>query len=154
MELKIFVDRLKDGQEEKISAEIPSDFLAIDESELHLTSPVFIKGNAYLASDHLILKLDVKTKISIPCSVCNQPTEVSIHLPDFYHTEPIQDISGSVLDFTDLVREDILLLVPQFVECNQGKCPERGEIKKYLKPTENGQSHTAKEHVHFPFSNL
>lgn len=154
MELKIFIDRLKDGHIEKFSGELSTDFLQIKEEELTFTAPITLKGEAYLAIDHLILRLHIETKLSMPCSICNHPTELKVNVPDFYHAAPLSEIRSSIFDYTEALREDILLQVPQFIECNNNKCPERENIKVYLK-TEKEPGQTPKaSHVHFPFSDL
>jgi uncharacterized metal-binding protein YceD (DUF177 family) len=101
----------------------------------------------------LILKIKIQTKAMMPCSICNELTEIDIDIPDFYHTEPVQDIPGSVLDYSDIIREDILLEIPQFCEC-QGKCPERENVKKYFKDSNKQEKVSAVKNVHFPFSEL
>lgn len=154
MELKIFVDRLKDGHIEKLTQEIPSDFLGVQEDDLSFIAPITLKGESYLASDHLIIKLHIETKISMPCSICNQPTELHIVVPDFYHAEPMENIRSSVFDYSELLREDILLQVPQFTECNKGNCPERDSIKGFLKKEKTQEAKAKTSPMHFPFSDL
>lgn len=154
MELKVYIDRLKEGSAEKFTGQVPSSFLDLGDRELVCTSPITLKGEAYLASDHLIIKLDIKTSFMMPCLVCNEMTHIDVHVPDFTHAEPLSSIPGSIFDISDLIREDILVQLPQFIECNGGSCPEREEIKKYLKQKkEEGKSKEAAQ-VHFPFSNL
>ena len=154
MELKIFVDRLKEGSIEKLEGEVPPDFLEVGDQDLKCTSPVKLKGQAYIATDHLLIQLHIETKISMPCSICNEPTEIKINIPDFTQVEPLSEIPSSVFDYTDLVREDILLSLPQFTECHDGKCPERDLIKNYLKKEEKAKKPASEEAVHFPFSDL
>jgi uncharacterized metal-binding protein YceD (DUF177 family) len=154
MELKIFIDRLRDGHIEKFSFKAPSAFLDLNEKDLSCSAPIDIDGEAYIATDHLILKLDLSTTISMPCSICNEPTEIKLHVPDFYHAEPLQEIKGAVFDYTECLREDILIQVPQFTECHGGKCPERENIKNFLKKEIPSANSTPSSHVHFPFSNL
>lgn len=154
MELKIFIDRLKDGHIEKFKLEVPCDFLGIQEDDLSFIAPVTLKGESYLASDHLILKLHIETKISMPCSVCNEPTELPIVIADFTHAEPLENIRSSVFDYTEALREDILLQVPQFTECNRGNCPQRDSIKGFLKAEKAAEAKKSPGPMHFPFSDL
>lgn len=154
MELKVYIDRLKEGAIEKFSGDIPSSFLDLIDKDLVCDHPVHVKGDAYLANDHLIVNLELKATVKIPCSICNQMTEISLHVPDFTHAEPISLIKGSIFDLSELIREDILIQIPQFVECNQGNCPERETIKKFLKKKkEDGTSKEATQ-VYYPFSDL
>jgi len=154
VELKIFIDRLKDGQIEKFKLEVPCDFLGIQEDDLSFIAPVTLKGESYLASDHLILKLHVETKILMPCSICNEPTKLPIVIADFTQAEPIENIRSSVYDYTEALREEILLQVPQFTECNEGNCPQRDSMKKFLKAEKAPEAKQNPSPVHFPFSDL
>lgn len=149
MELKIYTDRLKDEQAEKFAGQVSADFLEIQEEDLTFSSPVSIRGEAYLASDHLIVRFHIETTATLPCSICNSTVEVPICLPDFMHTEPVSEIKSCVFDLVPLLREDILLQVPQFTECNGGHCPERDTMKKFTKAPSS-----EKEDAYFPFANL
>lgn len=143
MELVIYVDRLADGEVEKFEGTISSAFLGTDPG---FQDTVSLSGEAYVAQDHLILKLQAKTAAKLPCSICNELTEVPLELTDFYHAEPLESI-GSSFDFSNLLREDLLLQLPQFAEC-EGNCPEREKLKKFLnKPATVDSSQ-------FPFSSL
>lgn len=147
MELKIYVDRLKEGQKETFKGKISSDFMP-KEQELFFEKEMTLSGEAYIAGDHLMIKLNAKILAFIPCCICNKPTEVPLILSDFYHAEPIEEIPAAIFDFSELLRTDLLLQLPKFIEC-QGKCPERDTIKKYLK-----QETTQKDNINFPFSML
>ncbi len=146
--LKIYVDRLKSGDTESIDEKVTPDFLEA-EKELSFPAEVTISGRAYLANDHLILQLKIKTKARLPCSMCNQTLETSLEVPDFYLTVDLTDLPSAIYDYTDEVRSALLLKVPQFTECNEGSCPNRPDINKYFKSpskTDDGN--------HYPFSTL
>jgi uncharacterized metal-binding protein YceD (DUF177 family) len=149
MELVIYVDRLKEGQTETFSGDISSDFLGDDPS---FQDNVKVSGQAYIAGDHLILKLQAETAAWLPCSICNQPTLVSSTLVDFYHAQPLEDVS-SIFDFSSLLREDLLLQLPFFAEC-EGNCPERESLKKFLKTPSESSPDGSVFNVQFPFADL
>ena len=142
--LEIYVNRLGEEKVELIDVEMPPELLDVDEKDLQLENPAKVKGKAYLANDHLVLNLDVRTIAIVPCTICNDPVEVAITLDDFYYTEKLSDIKGATFDATGPIREAILLEVPQFVECGGKSCPRRAELAKYL---------TQKE-AQFPFAEL
>lgn len=133
---KIFVYRLRDGQQEKITERLSPDFLEVSESSLSFISPVEIKGTATLADDVLVLELAVETEAVMPCAVCNQNTSVKISIPHFCYTESLSDIKGSVFNYKNALREGILLEVPFTAECNGGDCPERADLAQYLSQKE------------------
>lgn len=149
---KIYIDRLHDGRETQIHEEFDSDFLEIREKDLTFQNNVKVDGTAYLADDQLIIHWSISAGALIPCSICNQSVPVEIKLTNLYSNVPLSEIKGAVYNFKQLLREIILLEVPSFTECNQGRCPKRKEFAKYLKDT---SSTIAKEEDgHRPFADL
>lgn len=150
-ELHVYIDRLKTGQTERISESISSDFLEIDEQDLTFDKIFKIEAEAYLANDHLIIRFTLDINAFIPCSICNAMTKNSLKLDSTCFSIALSEIKGTVFDFTDEIRSTILNLTPSFSECNQGNCPDRPFLKKYLKsPTKDGSSKT--KDVYFPFA--
>ncbi|MCP5505656.1 MAG: hypothetical protein H7A38_02100 [Chlamydiales bacterium] len=141
--LKIYVDRLIDGQTEVIEETVSPDLLEVKEQDLQFVKPIRMSGKAYLAEDHLIIQLRIETEATMPCLICNTSIQKEIHVSAFYHTEEVANIKGHIYDYTEPMREAILLEVPYSVEC-MGNCPTRGELKSYL---DNGESR-------FPFADL
>ncbi len=142
----IYVDRLKDGKVEIIKETLPPEFLGINEADLSFVKEITIRGEAYLAEDHLFISIDAQTAARLPCQICNRATELPIHIKKFTHTEELKELSSSTYDCGPLLREAILLQIPPFMECEKNKCPERKDINKYL----NKQT----ESIHFPFADL
>lgn len=150
--LKIFVDRLTQEKSENIDETIPATLLNVSEPFLTFSGVIKIQGETYIASDHLVIQLTVDALAEIPCSICNDRVTATIFLKKFYQTEEISQIKGHVYDYFPLLREAILLEVPDFVECN-GNCKKRTDLKNYLKPNITSKK-SQKEHVNFPFANL
>lgn len=132
---KIYVEQLRDGHIEKIDEKLGAGFLDVQEKELSFEDPVLVKGEAYLAEENLILNLNAITQAIIPCAICNAPVKVEIEVKHLYHLEPLAEIKGSIFNFKELLREEILLALPGFTEC-EGRCPRRKEIAKYLAESE------------------
>lgn len=147
---KIYIDQLRHGEVEEISENLSPDFIGINEEDLAFSSPVDIKGEAYLADNELILRLNIETSAIIPCSICNEKVVVGIKLKDFYHSEPVSKIKSGIFNFSEVLRDAILLETPKFTECNEGKCSGRQEMKKYFK--EPGTKD--EEEGYKPFENL
>lgn len=146
--LKIFIERLKNGETEKIHETFSPSFINIqDEKDISFSNDISIVGKAYLADDHLVIDLKIKATISMPCCICNETIELSIHIDDFTDAQEISTIKSLVYDYTEEVRSALLLKLPQFVECNQGNCSQRKEIQKYL--TKNDP-----KKVHSPFAEM
>lgn len=130
---KIFVYRLKDGQQEVIEETLSPDFLDIHEAELSFSVPVVLQGKAEVAENTLILQLSIETEATLPCSICNQDVQVKIGISDFYHTEELANVKDGVFDYRQILREAILLELPYTAECNEGSCPERESLARYFK---------------------
>ncbi len=148
---KIFVERLREGRTEQISEIFSPDFLEVRDEALSFPDNVYVKGEAYLVENNLILHLDIKTSAQLPCTICNESVIVPIEVRRFTHVEPIANIKGSVFNYKNVLREIIILESPAFAEC-EGNCPQRKEVSKYfLKDKEKGQS---PEEGYHPFSDL
>ncbi len=152
-QLKIYVDRLKNGESLKIEEVLSPDFLEIDEDDLHFKDPVRLTGEAYLSNDHLIIHLNIGTTALLPCSICNTPVQIPISVKNIYLTQPLEEIKGAIYDITNEVRESILIQTPLFAECSKGNCPERENLKNFLNSNHTNSSQD-KDIVHFPFSDL
>ncbi|MDJ0651457.1 MAG: hypothetical protein QNJ27_00350 [Simkaniaceae bacterium] len=141
--LKIYIDRLGDGKTEKIDETLSPEIMDVHEKDLQFNRPIQLLGKAYLAEDHLIIQLKIKTEAEIPCLICNERTQKKIVISSFCHTEDVANIKGHVYNCAAFVREAILLEVPSFVEC-AGNCSKRAQLKNYLH----------KEETQFPFADL
>jgi uncharacterized metal-binding protein YceD (DUF177 family) len=148
--LKIYIDRLRENQAEKLEEILPPDFLKVDEKDLFFKDSVQLKGEVYLANDHLITHLNIETTAYLPCSICNDSVQSPVIIKNITLSIPLAEIKGAIFDITEEVRECILLQVPPFIECNSGKCPERENIKKFLK----SKGEISDPIVHFPFENI
>ncbi len=141
--LKIYVDRLSRERTEKIEETLTPELVDVNEKDLKFQSSVKLEGKAYLAEDHLVIQLDVETEALIPCAICNKGLKKKITVKGFYHTEDLEKIRGHVYDYTNPLREAILLEVPSYVECLEN-CPKRTDLKNYLQ----------KGNDQFPFADL
>lgn len=147
-QLKIFTEQLKNDHHEKIDAVLSPEFLDLHEQEMSTPAPVVVKGEAYVVDDLLMLSLAVCTDIEMPCSICNAPTRVSLQNKNIFTSIPLSELPSSIFDCSTLIREEILMLLPQFVECKNGACPERQALKSYLKSDKKSETQN------FPFADL
>ena len=146
---KIFLDRLYDGKEQNLQDSIPKELLFVDEEELKFEGPVEITGKAYLAYDHLVIRINAKALVNLPCVICTQPVSFFLKVVDRTYSIPVEEISGKIFFFKDLLKEELLLEVPQRKECND-LCKERENIAPFLKKDEQKDN----PEIHFPFSGL
>lgn len=130
---RIYIDRLREGQKQEIKEKIDPKFLNISDEEVKFENPVEVTGEAYIATDHLVVHLQASTEALVPCSICNAWVPVDIELEELYLTEPLTEIRSGIYSYEEPLREEILLEVPQFAECNQGQCDQRKDLEKYLR---------------------
>jgi uncharacterized metal-binding protein YceD (DUF177 family) len=146
----LYIDRLKKGEKENLNLFLPPDIFEVVEDELSFQDPVEMHGEAYVSEPHLIIHFSAQTKVCMPCSVCNEKTKENLIVKNAYHTFDLQELTDATLSFIDIVRESLLLELPQFIECQNGHCPNRPLIEPYLHNPEDEK----KDDIHYPFSGL
>lgn len=149
--LKISIDRLGSEKKAHIKETLPPSFIEIHDEELQFKEPIVVSIDSYLAEDHLIAHLSASTVALLPCNICNALVPTPIQIKNLCITLPLSEIPGSEYDFSSEIRENILLQTPLFTECEQGNCPERAVLKKFLKTEESIEE--PETDIHFPFSN-
>lgn len=147
---QIFIDRLKNNHVEKIQGPFDPAFFEIDEPDLKFSFPVEIEGEVYLTNEDLVIHLKGKTKVTMPCSICNEPVAVDLTMENYYDTVPLSEIPSAVYNFKGQVREAFLIELPKYVECKGGRCPERSGIIPFMRTKDP----VKQEDTYFPFSDL
>ena len=131
-QFKIYIDRLRDGSSSEIAEVVDRDLMQTEEKELNFKDPIHITGQAYVANDFLIIDISIKTNAYLPCSICNKDAAFPVIVKWYKHTVEIKNIKSSIYDYSDLIRQTILLNIPTYIECNNKNCPERENITKYI----------------------
>ncbi len=150
--LKIYIDRLKNGQNQAIKETLTPEFLDIQDEELAFKDPVQVKAEAYVTDDFLVIHLTTETSAWLPCSICNESIRTPISIKNLALTIALEEIKGAIFDLTEKLRDTILLQTPLYTECNNGKCPERENLKKFLNSEEKTSGNG--DHSYLPFSDL
>ena len=145
---KIYVDRLKSGETQKVQGAFDPSFLEIDEQELQFEKPVAIKAEVYIAEDHLVIHLDAATYARMPCAICNAFFDYPLSVSGFYATEPLAEIPSAIADLGQYVREALLPELPKIAECSGGKCTAREKITPFLRSEKREQT------TYFPFADM
>lgn len=128
---KIYIERLRE-KPERHSLTVSPDFLEVHEPFLQFPYPIELKIYHYLADQVLICEWQIKAKFSTICSICAEPCEGVIAIDSYSHAEELANIPQSVFNFKDLLRDTILLHIPQYIECCGGNCPKREAMFAYL----------------------
>jgi uncharacterized metal-binding protein YceD (DUF177 family) len=141
----IQLDLLRTGVTQNFTMSLSPEFLELQEEEVRMEHPVGVKGEAYLAKERLVLRLDAQTMVTLPCAVCNRMILVPLVTKGVYHTISLADHEEAFFDLRPIVREELLIEIPKTAECG-GTCSERETIAPYLKKTDIKH--------YFPFSDL
>jgi len=142
-DLQIHIDYLKNEYIYNFEKTIPFEELDIgQEKELKFIKPLLIEGKAYIANEFLILVLNIKFYVSLPCSICNEFFEKEFNIKNLTINEKLTKIN-SIYQYKDEIRNACFLEIPSYIKCSK-KCPEKNNIKKYLNVNKKN----------FPFSNL
>ncbi|NGX30261.1 MAG: hypothetical protein KR126chlam4_00813 [Candidatus Anoxychlamydiales bacterium] len=142
--LHIFIDRLKNDKEEKILDTLLAKDLDIErEKELIFRTPIELEAKVYRVNEELIINVNLKFGVSIPCKICNKLIEKDIKVKNLYITEEIENIK-TFYDLKDEIKNLCFLQIPSYVECLDS-CPSRENIKNYFKEQKK---------ENFPFSDL
>lgn len=149
-DFRVYVDRLKDGGVQRIEGSFDPSFLEIDEAELHFEKPVAVKGEAYIADDHLVIHLSATTFAQMPCAICNEMFYHPLIVGNFYTTEPLSDIPSAIYDFGQALREALLIELPRTAECSNASCRSRESIAPYLRSEKRSDDKT----TYFPFADM
>lgn len=150
--LKIYVEQLRGGKTWPLQLDLSPDFLEVQETELSFVDPVRLDGEAYLAQDELVIQVSIATKAQIPCRICNELFKTGIVIDKLFHLEPIVGLKRGYFDISSLLREAILLEVPQVAECHGGHCPSRKEVERFLRPP--GEGKVQEDEGYRPFQDL
>lgn len=153
IKLRIYIDRLKGGATDTIVESLDPKFLDISEQdEIQFEEAVSISGSAYIVNEFLVISLTVEAHVKIPCSFCNTQFSMPIHITNFLHEEPLENIKQGIFDYGEVLREAILLEIPFYPLCGKTECLNRKEIEKYLRAkTEEDEDEQERYH---PFENL
>ena len=146
---QISVDPLRRGETQKYVLTLAPDFLEIEEPELCFPEEVRVVGDAYVVEENLVLRFDAKTKIEMPCLICNQKILLPLAIQGVYHTVPLEECSSSLFDLRPAVREELLVELPKTAECS-GRCPERPLVSRFMRAQEKKETSSN----YFPFSDL
>lgn len=129
--LSIYIDRLRDGSKDFIQENISTNEILGNEEDFRFTSVINLTGEAYLAGDHLILSLRINLDAELPCIICNNWTPYPIYIENFLHAESLANIKNGTYNYSNLIRDAILLEIPTYFECNRN-CPERAYLASHL----------------------
>ncbi|MDD8042376.1 MAG: DUF177 domain-containing protein [Verrucomicrobiota bacterium] len=111
-----------------LEGEEPAGVLNLREEFLRLDHPLRYRLDAESITGGILVRGALATTVTAACDRCLQTFEFEVEVEDFVYLH--EDLSVSSFDLTPLMREDILLLLPQRAVCSsacRGLCPHCGQ---------------------------
>lgn len=151
-ELSVIISNLQDGAIHPLSVDGDPSFMQVADGEAVFSHAVCVRGKAYLAGDEGIVLLSCSTQVELPCRICNDRVVENLSVEELYFACPLSDCKNGVINFSEVVREALLLELPQVTECGGGTCPQRQEMLQYYSSGE--ASVDQKSETYQPFADL
>ena len=144
-ELVIYIDRLHQGKKYELNIVVDSSFMEIEEGFLVIGDKITIVGSCYLVEQEVHLCFTIKAPYKVPCKICNEWVAEELYIEQLHHQMPLTDIQGPSFDFSQIIREALLIEVSNFSECNhqQGKCKYREEVKHYFSSSNDSETRSS-----------
>lgn len=117
----------------RVSGTLPPSFfeLAGDDS-IQPAAPLAYDLHILRDGDNIHISGSLDAIFRLQCGRCLEPFPHRVHLEDYQSEVPLEN--DSTMDLTDLVREDILLALPNHPRCEDGNieprdCPAEGSFQ-------------------------
>ncbi len=113
---------------------LPASFFQLPENDLtQAVSPLNYDLRVVKDDKDLIIVGSMDATFSLECGRCLQRFQIEVDLPDYASEVPIEN--ETTIDLTELIREDILLTLPNYPRCEDGnieprECPAEGKFDK------------------------
>ena len=117
-----------------IQGEISNEIFEIPPTDpIKPLGPITYDARAYIIEGDLVIEGDFSADFELECSRCVQKFEFSVKLKGHQLTENLEKPTEA--DLTAAVREDILLALPVYPRCEEGKipreCPAVGKFETF-----------------------
>lgn len=116
----------------QISGTLPGSFFSLAETDpVKVESPLAYDLHVLQDGDDLVISGSLEAEFSLECGRCLERFRQRVGLLDYQAELPLE--KEGITDLTDLVREDILLTLPNFPRCEDGNveprdCPAEGRF--------------------------
>ena len=142
-----------EGASRRFDFDLSPETLDLDDSDLKLKSQLHAAGEIEKTSAEVIVRGSITGEGEVECSRCLQPVQQKVKIdfqanfvtPEHFSLDKENEVSVSDLDtdvlegdrieIKDIVREQILLNVPEQVFCNpdcKGLCPKCGANRNLI----------------------
>ncbi|HEY1084498.1 MAG TPA: hypothetical protein VGE29_19685 [Prosthecobacter sp.] len=121
------------GDGKQVSGTLPASFFKLEEKDLiRAESPLTYDINIIRDGKDIIVTGTLDATFSLECGRCVERFKQQVTLEEYQAEVPIE--KDPTMDLTDLIREDILLSLPNFPRCEDGNvdlrdCPAEGNFE-------------------------
>ena len=124
-----------------ISGEVTEDIFQLPaEAKIAQIGPVTYQARAYSIEGELVVEGGFQAEFELECSRCLEKFVYSVDLQRHNLTENLENPTEA--DLTQALREDILLALPAYPHCEEGKiprkCPAEGKFDRSASASEPG----------------
>lgn len=132
--LRVRIDSSRSDSEVVFTERLSRDFFDLaSDDELSPQSDILVFGKAYCASEWIMVQALVTTLVCLPCSICDERCLLPIQLKQWEQSIPISSVKNGVIDLSESLREDLLLEVPNFIQCGGDTCKHADELRSYFR---------------------
>jgi DUF177 domain-containing protein len=140
--LQVDLARLRHERRVTLAAEVPATSALWAQADVHLAGPLHVHVEAQQAGSDVVVRGELQGEVAAVCRRCLKPLRVpvarqvsALYAPEAELTDPSADEvfplpSGrAALDVSELVRQELILAVPEFPVCDEacrGLCPRCG----------------------------
>ncbi|MES2738979.1 MAG: hypothetical protein V4672_21865, partial [Verrucomicrobiota bacterium] len=111
-----------DGKQ--VTGSLPASFFQLPENDLVNAETPVVYDLTFIHDDKdIIVTGSLDATFSLECGRCLERFQQRVHLAEYQAEVPIE--KETTMDLTDLVREDILLTLPNFPRCEDGNVDPR-----------------------------
>lgn len=134
-----------DGKQ--VHGTLPASFFQLDEKDLVKAESPVTYDLTFLRDDKdIIVTGSLNAAFSLECGRCLERFQMQVDLPEYQAEVPIEK-ETTTMDLTELIREDILLTLPNFPRCEDGNveprdCPAEGNFEPTDEPLVNEEPGT------------
>lgn len=140
--LQVDLARLRHERRVTLATEVPATSALWAQTDVHLAGPLQVRVEAQQAGPDVVVRGELEGEVAAVCRRCLKPLRVPVAREVSALYAPESELNGSwgddvfplpsgrtALDLGELVRQEMVLGVPEFPVCNEacrGLCPRCG----------------------------
>jgi uncharacterized metal-binding protein YceD (DUF177 family) len=128
------ISRILQGEDYTFEETLEPKEMELTEEFLRFEAPIQVQGTAYKAGDAVVYYFQASTHASVSCTFCCEffllPLDVKIG-NEALEPEELDGIEN--YDLWPIIRQELLLSLPNYAQCRPQGCPEREQYAHIIK---------------------